>query len=263
MEEGYMSLKIAFKNLVNYSRASHSYSLPIRLRMIVTMIKILDKLSVLNFFISAIKVQIDKDPIYKLENKIVFNQEVVETLTFRCHQEIFTKIVKRWASNQKISVLVPAFNPKTMSAGFFGVFYLAKALAINGYRVTCYLIDSFMPDEKALRLLFSKTQGLEDFYKYVKFVYAGGQRKFSIEKQELFVATVWYTAYIAKKLSEANGTKFIYLIQDYEAAFHPNNSISVLAHETYNWNCKRIISSESLASELYKKLPKYLDNKKK
>ena len=257
-----MSLKIAIKNLVNYAQTSQSYALPISLRMIVMIIKILDKLRVLNFFISIIKAQLDKSQINKSEEQFVFNQDIVEVLTFRCHQEIFTKHVKTWSKKRKISVLVPAFNPDTMSAGFFGVFYLAKALAINGYSVTCNLIDSFLPDEKALRILFSKTQGLEDFYKYVKIIYTGGRRNFLIEKQELFVATVWYTAYIAKKLADANGTKFIYLIQDYEAAFHPNNSISVLAHETYNWNSKRLISSESLASELSKKFPEYLDSKK-
>ena len=162
-----MSFKVAASNLIYYVRASQNYSLPMRLRIVVILLKILQKLGIMNFVLSAVHSLDKKNPVNHPIEQDFYNSNIVETLTFRCFQEIHVKHVRSWSSSAKISVLIPAFDPKTMSAGFFGAFFLAKALAKNGNRVSCYLIDDFRPDENALRLLFSKTEGLEDFYKYV------------------------------------------------------------------------------------------------
>jgi hypothetical protein len=68
-----------------------------------------------------------------------------------------------------------------------------------------------------------------------------------VSPQDSAVATVWYSAYFAKKVMTAlGGGPFLYLIQDYEAAFYPANSLYSFADATYFFDYHALVSTKPL-----------------
>lgn len=134
-----------------------------------------------------------------------------------------------------VNVLVPAFSVDTISAGFFGVFAFARVLASCGLHTRLVLFDNFVFDEDAFRAALARTPGLTDLLEKVELAYIGARDKpLQVSQQDVAVASVWYSAYFAEKIRAACGARhFLYLVQDYEPAFYPNNSLSALAHESY------------------------------
>jgi hypothetical protein len=152
-----------------------------------------------------------------------------------------------------VNVLVPAFSVQTVSAGFFGVFQLALKISRLGYHVRLVMFDNFNFNEDVFRKLLKKTTGLETLLDEVELSYIGDRYKpLKVSSQDINVATVWYSAYFAEKISKlANNQPFLYLIQDYEAAFYPYNSLYALADATYtNMNYYGLVSSEPLFNYL-------------
>jgi hypothetical protein len=155
-----------------------------------------------------------------------------------------------------IHVLVPAFDPKTISAGFFGVFSTAKLLARiqTEYQVKLLFTDTFEFYPSLFEYTLSKTTGMEDLLDIVSYQFLQGsdQEKAVFNPGDRFVATVWYTAKIAQNIRKAlgNDLDFLYLIQDYEAGFYPRNSHYTLAASTYNAKYFALVSSETLFNQL-------------
>jgi len=134
-----------------------------------------------------------------------------------------------------INVLVPAFSIETISAGFFGVFAFALFCAKCGYHTRLVLFDNFYFDIDTFRKNLRKFPAFADMLERVELVYIGARyMPLLISDRDIAVATVWYSAYLAEKIRKHCGAKhFIYLVQDYEPAFHPNNSSFVLADNSY------------------------------
>lgn len=147
-----------------------------------------------------------------------------------------------------INVLVPAFDFKSMSAGFFGVFQVARFLRSTGINVRLVMFDNFYFDASEFRAQFKAFPGMENLLDEVEVDYIGDRRSpLQVSPDDLSVATVWYSAYLAEKIDRLTGAKhFIYLIQDYETNFHPANSHFALADATYDMNYYALFSSESL-----------------
>lgn len=148
----------------------------------------------------------------------------------------------------RINVLVPAFTISTISAGFFGVFNVALFLAQQGYRVRLVLFDNFYYNENEFRLALNKFPSMEHLFDRLEVEYIGSRTApLVISPNDNYVATVWYSAYFADKLSSATGSRpFLYLIQDFEAAFYPFNSQYCIARHSYNFNYHTLASSNSL-----------------
>jgi hypothetical protein len=157
-----------------------------------------------------------------------------------------------------IHVLVPAFDPKTISAGFFGVFSVAKLLSEiqSEYKVKLLFTDNFEFFPSLFYYTLSKTTGLEKLLDTVSyhFLRDGNTPNCALNPGDKFVATVWYTAKLASRLAEILGSKaeFLYLIQDYEAGFYPRNSHYAVAESTYNANYWALVSSQTLYQQLLK-----------
>jgi hypothetical protein len=157
-----------------------------------------------------------------------------------------------------IHVLVPAFDAKTISAGFFGVFSVAKLLSElqSEYKVKLLFTDTFEFFPSLFRFTLSKTTGLENLLETVSyhFLRDGNSPSCALNPEDKFVATVWYTAKLATRLAEILGSKaeFLYLIQDYEAGFYPRNSHYAVAESTYNANYWALVSSQTLYQQLLK-----------
>jgi len=155
-----------------------------------------------------------------------------------------------------IHILVPAFDPKTISAGFFGVFSTAKLLAElqDEYDVKLLFTDVFEFYPSLFKYTLSKTTGMENLLDTVSyhFLQPGNLPHAVFHRDDKFVATVWYTAKIAKNLikSLSSNSMFLYLIQDYEAGFYPRNSHYALASSTYDKGYWALVSSETLYRQL-------------
>ncbi len=136
---------------------------------------------------------------------------------------------------QTLNVLVPAFTMDTISAGFFGVFAFAIFAARCGIRVRLVLFENFFYDEKDFRESLKEYSGISDLLDKVEVTYIGHRAKpLLISPRDLAVATAWYSAYLADAIRRKCSAKyFMYLIQDYEPAFHPQNSKFVLADNSY------------------------------
>lgn len=147
-----------------------------------------------------------------------------------------------------VNVLVPAFDFQSISAGFFGVFQLARFLRTTGRNVRMVLFDEFGFDAQACRQRFTNYPGLERLFDEVEVEYIGHrQAPLRVSPSDTCVATVWYSAHFAKKISDAlGGRRFLYLIQDYETNFYAGNSHHALAEETYAMDYVALFSTEPL-----------------
>jgi hypothetical protein len=147
-----------------------------------------------------------------------------------------------------INFMVPAFSTETMSAGFFGVFHVALMVARQGYHVRLVLFDNFSFDKTKFRDDLQGYPGLEQLFDEVEVQYIGDRSQpLKVSPRDSAVATVWYSAYLARKVMAAlGGGPFLYLIQDYEAAFHPANSLYAFADATYYFNYHALVSTRPL-----------------
>jgi len=134
-----------------------------------------------------------------------------------------------------INVLVPAFSIDTISAGFFGVFAFAQFCARSGYHTRLVLFENFYFDIETFRKSLQRYPIFANLLNEVELAYVGSRYKpLLVSDRDISVATVWYSAYFAEKIRKLCGAKhFLYLVQDYEPAFHPQNSAFVLADNSY------------------------------
>jgi hypothetical protein len=147
-----------------------------------------------------------------------------------------------------VNVLVPAFDFASMSAGFFGVFQVALYIKRCGLNVRLVMYQRFDFDPKKTREKLVHYPGMEHLLDELEFEYVGNRdRPLLISRHDNCVATVWYSAYMARKIMETRGAgKFLYLIQDYEAAFHPSGSQFALAENSYSFDYCALFSSKAL-----------------
>lgn len=147
-----------------------------------------------------------------------------------------------------INVLVPSFDFQSMSAGFFGVFQVARFLRTTGRNVRLVLFDEFAFDAEACRKRFVDIPGLERLFDEMEVEYIGDRRRpLRVSPADACVATVWYSAHFARKIGDAlGGRRFLYLIQDYETNFYAGNSLHALAEETYAMDYVALFSTEPL-----------------
>lgn len=151
-----------------------------------------------------------------------------------------------------INVLVPAFHFTSISAGFFGVFLVARFWRKTGWNVRLVMFDNFYFDIDQFKEKFKEYPGMENLLDELEIEYIGERKEpLKVSRNDTCMATVWYSAYFAEKImktiagNEAPG-KFLYLIQDYETHFFPGGSLSALADQSYDMNYAAMFSSKAL-----------------
>lgn len=152
------------------------------------------------------------------------------------------------ARPEAVNVLIPGFDTKTMSAGFFGVFQVALFLHRQGLRVRLVLFDEFDYRLREAKRSMRDYPGLEEVLD-LETVYIGDRRTpLHVSPTDTSVATVWYSAYLARSIAEATGSgrRFLYLIQDYETRFFAESSLSSLAEQSYAFDYAALFSTEFL-----------------
>lgn len=157
-----------------------------------------------------------------------------------------------------VNVLVPAFSIETMSAGFFGVFQVALMIARQGLNVRLVLFDNFFFDREVFQRNLQKYPGLERLLDEVELDYVGDRYlPLKVSPDDSAVATVWYSAYFARKIMQTiGGGSFLYLIQDYEAAFYAFSSLYSLADSSYAFDYQALVSTRPLLDFMKSKAPR-------
>ncbi|MBD1602364.1 hypothetical protein [Pseudomonas typographi] len=188
----------------------------------------------------------------EIERPQIYDAHLLGLMVNRAYD--MPEVVSDPTEPRRINVLVPAFTINTISAGFFGVFNVALFVAAQGYRVRLVLFDNFYYDESEFRNALKKFPSMENLFEKIEVEYIGSRvSPLKVSPFDNCVATVWYSAYFAEKISRfTNGKPFLYLIQDFEAAFYPFNSQYCISRNSYNFNYHTLASSESLLEYLQK-----------
>ncbi len=183
---------------------------------------------------------------WTLKNPTYFDQDILNLQSYRIYDTPQVEINS--ARPKSINVLVPAFQVETISAGFFGVFQLALLMARSGRHVRLVMYENFDFSTERFRNSLKKFPGLETLLDEVEVDYIGERKiPFQVSAQDICVATVWYSAYVAEAVrKKLNAPYFLYLIQDYEPAFHSSGTHFTAAHQSYELPHKAIFSTEAL-----------------
>ena len=110
------------------------------------------------------------------------------------------------------------------------------------------MYDDFDFDEANSREKLNNYPGLENLFDDLEVEYIGDRkRRLRISPHDNCLATIWYSAYLARKIMSAlGGGKFLYLIQDYETGFYPSSTHSALAETTYSFDYCALFSTQAL-----------------
>ena len=153
---------------------------------------------------------------------------------------------KSMEKGRRINLLVPALSLRHVFGGISTALNFFQKLAVNFDNVRIIITDevSFSiadnrdySDWQILSLEDADCDGRQ-------IVCAGDRwnRTLALREGDIFVATAWWTAIVAKDLlvqkkslwQQDNEDKFVYLIQDYEPGFYPWSSRYALAESSYH-----------------------------
>lgn len=186
----------------------------------------------------------------EIERPQIYDEHLLNLMVNRAYD--LPDVVVSDAAPVRINVLVPAFTISTISAGFFGVFNVALFIAQQGYRVRLVLFDNFYYIEEEFRNALKKFPSMENLFDQLEIEYIGSRSTpLVVSPRDNCVATVWYSAYFAEKIAQATGGRpFLYLIQDFEAAFYPFNSQYCISRNSYDFKYHTLSSSSALLKYL-------------
>lgn len=188
----------------------------------------------------------------EIERPQVYDEHLLNLMVNRAYD--LPEVIVDPNAPKRINVLVPAFTINTISAGFFGVFNVALFIKQQGFAVRLVLFDNFYYVEEEFRNALKKFPSMENLFDELEIEYIGSRATpLVVSPQDNCVATVWYSAYFADKIASATGSKpFIYLIQDFEAAFYPFNSSYCISRNSYDFKYHTLASSAALLEFLKK-----------
>lgn len=218
-------------------------SLPLRVKIAFYALK------VVNVFMPLSKMMREQEK-SEIERPQVYDSHLLNLMVNRAYD--LPDVVVDPNAPKRINVLVPAFTLNTISAGFFGVFNIALFIKQQGFQVRMVLFDNFYYVEEEFRQALKKFPSMENLLDEVEVEYIGSRvNPLVVSPHDNSVATVWYSAYFADKIASHTGGKpFLYLIQDYEAAFYPFNSLYCIARNSYDFKYHTLSSSKTLLEYL-------------
>ena len=167
----------------------------------------------------------------------------------------------------RINLIVPSLNQSQIFGGIATALHLFKELqecALNLFDFRIIVSDSTLDDAAKERFgkdFISCPSYEEDRRKYqIINIPDRYNAKVYVRKNDIFIATAWWTAKIANEMRNDISRYFnhakdmIYLIQDYEPHFYSWSSKWAICNETYNYkNVLAVINSTELACYILKK----------
>jgi O-antigen biosynthesis protein len=186
------------------------------------------------------------------ENQINFDSDV---RGYHYSQPLHLEVSNRLALRPHINVILPSLRLKHMSGGPNTALLFAALLAEKGEWVRLIACDASAEGEETA--LFPHMDGLLQrpvARNRIELVDAFDRTKSTeIGANDLFFATAWWTAQIAKYAVKKTVHKtFIYLIQDFEPILHEGSTFQARALETYGLPHIPVINTRLLLDHLVK-----------
>jgi glycosyltransferase involved in cell wall biosynthesis len=149
---------------------------------------------------------------------------------------------------RRINVLLPTIDLKHLFGGYIAKFNLARRLAERGHRVRIVAVDPTPPLPSDWRQRVEAYRGLAGTFERVEVAFAReADRPLPVNPADTFVATTWWTAHVANAaLAETEGSRFLYLIQEYEPFTFEMGSLAALAMQSYGFPHAALFSTELL-----------------
>lgn len=157
------------------------------------------------------------------------------------------------ASRPTINLLLPVARMSSMSGGPNTALNMAYRLADMGFPLRIISTDHDGDlNQKPLWEHIQSISGVRERLSHVEMVNAADRdRPLSIGVNDVFFATAWWTAQMAKHAVALLGNRpFLYLVQDFEPLFYPTSTAYALALETYGLNHIPIINTSLLRDYL-------------
>jgi hypothetical protein len=147
-----------------------------------------------------------------------------------------------------LNVLVSEISPANFLGGYLGMFNFARRLSELGYRVRFLLTDQPTLVAADLEKIRRHDERLQPFLAAANFeICYSEQTPVRISRDDLFVATSWWTAHLASEATRHTCyRKFIFLEQEFEPIFYAHGSYRALAEEAYRLNYFPFFSTEVL-----------------
>ncbi|OYU87888.1 MAG: hypothetical protein CFE29_20920 [Bradyrhizobiaceae bacterium PARB1] len=156
---------------------------------------------------------------------------------------------RKLARRPFLNILIPTLLVSKMSGGPNTILILATMLASRGINVRLISTNTPVdPDSVALAAHLMKLSGIDALPEGLVLI-DGNDRSVAIEigADDLFMATAWWTAQIAKySVGLTRHTKFLYMIQDCETLLHASSTDYALTLETYGLPHVPIINTRVL-----------------
>ncbi|MDZ7841092.1 MAG: hypothetical protein U5R46_09795 [Gammaproteobacteria bacterium] len=186
-----------------------------------------------------------KDRIGKMLKETYYNAEVLYRIEDKTAP---LNITLDGGAEKRINLLIPEINYNSLYGGYMAKFNLARKLVERGYRVRLVVVDPSVYSPESWRDALRGYQGLEDIFNRVEVAYQGDRREtLAVGSGDRFIATTWWTAYLAHHAREINGgPPFVYLIQEYEPFTFPMGSYFAMAEHSYSFPHKALFSSRLL-----------------
>jgi glycosyltransferase involved in cell wall biosynthesis len=166
--------------------------------------------------------------------------------------EIAQKIAPlRWTpaddAPARINLLIPSIDLQHFFGGYIAKFNLARRLAQRGLRVRVVTVDPVGALPGDWRQTLESFAGLGGLLDEIEIVFGRESAAIECSRGDSFIATTWWTAYIARQaLEQVESARFLYLIQEYEPFTFPMGTYAALASESYRLPHFALFSSELL-----------------
>ena len=149
---------------------------------------------------------------------------------------------------RRINLLVPTVDLDHFFGGYIAKFNLARRLSEAGFRTRIVAVDPTPPLPADWKKRVESFQQLDGLFDKVEISFArDGKEPFRITPEDGFIATTWWTAHLASRLTAQNGRRrFVYLIQEYEPLTVPPGAWTRLAEESYDFPHHALFSTEIL-----------------
>ncbi len=148
---------------------------------------------------------------------------------------------------RRVNLLVPTIDLEHFFGGYIAKLNLARRLADRGARVRLVTVDPTPPLPRSWRRRIESYSGLADLFDRLEVSFAREQAPLQVSPEDRFIATTWWTAHLAHAAARSlNGTRFLYLIQEYEPFTFPMGAFAALARQSYEPPHFALFSTELL-----------------
>ncbi|MAU27545.1 MAG: hypothetical protein CMH45_09095 [Muricauda sp.] len=172
------------------------------------------------------------------------------------HIPLNVHVDPRLNSKPSLNILLPSLQKRSATGGPNTAFILGMLLAKEGFSVRFFSTN--LPPDSDLTILKShihKISGIDPDEYSIDFVDAHNRADvISIGFNDVFIATAWWTAHMAKSAAKfTRDSRIYYLIQDYETLFYGASENYADAEATYNFDYFPIVNTSLLRDHLAEK----------